>query len=599
MAEKRIINLTEATELSGGDYLVVDSASSGTRKVSGSVINSAIGEVASDLDTLSARVDQIIAPSGEAPSAAEVSDARVGADGVTYTTLGGAIRTQVTDLKSDLDEVEDVVNLEFVSIPVAMETNGLDVNGWRTTNAARSRTAFSLPVDMACSKFVFPPNTKHRFFYYDGYYPDNDPLLLYLADWSTDTVDYISIPTLSDTSVPLKLKIMVGYTDDRTITSANLPTVKIEYFYNKNDGAPYVNGSYPQYGSPPSIRVDNNIYNLSAILPVKPNTAYRSNKFRVTFTFGEGLQVKRALAPADLSNNLLTTNADEYYVLYCWKTTDCDRVYFEEADDYIGGANIENLVPISLKGKYLSLLGDSISSYVGTVPAGNDVYYDGYNSGMDSPSQMWWSVLCDRLGMKPLIIDGYSGAGVTQLQDSAHVGKVPMSSDARCSALHSGTTNPDIIIIAGGVNDYTYALSAQSEPLEWDGLTAPVLGNSFTEAYACMIKKLQTNYPNAIVVCLSTWFTMRGDDNGYTLTHTVGNNKYTQADYNKAIEHVAKQMHVPFIDVSNIGFNRNNFYPTYAEDSSTIPTHPNKVGQGVMGRAIANKLPELVKAYLK
>lgn len=103
MAEKRIINLTEATELSGGDYLVVDSASSGTRKVSGSVINSAIGEVASDLDTLSARVDQIIAPSGEAPSAAEVSDARVGADGVTYTTLGGAIRTQVTDLKSEIN----------------------------------------------------------------------------------------------------------------------------------------------------------------------------------------------------------------------------------------------------------------------------------------------------------------------------------------------------------------------------------------------------------------------------------------------------------------------------------------------------------------
>lgn len=106
MAEKRIINLTEATELSGGDYLVVDSASSGTRKVSGSVINSAIGEVASDLDTLSARVDQIIAPSGEAPSAAEVSDARVGADGVTYTTLGGAIRTQITDLKSDINNVE-------------------------------------------------------------------------------------------------------------------------------------------------------------------------------------------------------------------------------------------------------------------------------------------------------------------------------------------------------------------------------------------------------------------------------------------------------------------------------------------------------------
>ena len=173
-----------------------------------------------------------------------------------------------------------------------------------------------------------------------------------------------------------------------------------------------------------------------------------------------------------------------------------------------------------------------------------------------------------------------------------------MSSDARCSALHSGANNPDIILIAGGLNDYSYALSAQSEPLPWDGKSAPTIGDSFTEAYACMIKKLQTNYPNAVIVALSTWFAMRGTDNGYTLTHTVGQNVYTQQDYNDAIEFVCKQMHIPFIDVSNIGFNRNNFYPTYAEDSSTTPTHPNKTGHGVMGNAIANKLPELVKGYL-
>lgn len=143
-----------------------------------------------------------------------------------------------------------------------------------------------------------------------------------------------------------------------------------------------------------------------------------------------------------------------------------------------------------LNGLKLSLLGDSISSYTGTVPAGNDVYYNGSKAGVTSSSQMWWSVLCSLTGMEPLVIDGYSGSAVTQLEDSAHVSKVPMSSDTRCGRLHSGTTNPDIILIAGGVNDYTYAMSAQSEPLDWDGLTAPTLGDSFTEAYACMIKKL-------------------------------------------------------------------------------------------------------------
>lgn len=255
------------------------------------------------------------------------------------------------------------------------------------------------------------------------------------------------------------------------------------------------------------------------------------------------------------------------------------------------------LLTNSLAGLKLSLLGDSISSYAGTVPTGNDTYYKGNNAGVTSPSQMWWSVLCTETGMEPLVIDGYSGSGVTQLEDSAHTSKIPMSSDTRCSRLHSGTTTPDVILIAGGVNDYTYAMSAQSEPLEWDGLTAPTLGDSFTEAYACMIKKLQTNYPQAAVIALSTWFTMRGDDNGYTLTHTVTANShvYTQADYNAAIESVAKNMHIPYVAVDNIGMNRSNMYPTYASDSSSIPTHPNATGQKLMGEYLAVVLPNIIK----
>ena len=250
-----------------------------------------------------------------------------------------------------------------------------------------------------------------------------------------------------------------------------------------------------------------------------------------------------------------------------------------------------------LEGLKLSVLGDSISSYIGTVPDGNDTYYKGNNSGVSSPSQMWWSVLCAQTGMVPLVIDGYSGSGVTRLQDPAHVSKLPMSSDIRCGRLHLGSAKPDIILIAGGVNDYTYALSTQSESLAWDGSTAPVEGNSFTECYACMIRKLRTNYPSALVSALSTWFTMRGADNGHTLTHTVGSSVYTQADYNAAIEHAARLMHVPYIAVDDIGINRVNMYPDYAIDSPTVPTHPNAAGHQLMGLYIAAVLPVIAATH--
>ena len=58
---------------------------------------------------LQAEIDQIIAPSGEAPSAAEVQNARIGVDGTTYDTLGNAIRTQVSDLKNAFNDLDSLL----------------------------------------------------------------------------------------------------------------------------------------------------------------------------------------------------------------------------------------------------------------------------------------------------------------------------------------------------------------------------------------------------------------------------------------------------------------------------------------------------------
>ena len=171
-----------------------------------------------------------------------------------------------------------------------------------------------------------------------------------------------------------------------------------------------------------------------------------------------------------------------------------------------------------------------------------------------------------------------------------------MSDVSRCQALHTDNASPDVILIAGGVNDYSYAQQASQKPSGWDGKETPINGNSFDETYAVMIKNIQTAYPNAVVVCLSTWFTMRGTDNGYTLLNGEG---LTQTEYDEAIERVAKYMRVPFINVERCGFSRSNFYPTYAEDSSSIPTHPNARGQRIMGELLADVLPQIINAYTR
>lgn len=247
-----------------------------------------------------------------------------------------------------------------------------------------------------------------------------------------------------------------------------------------------------------------------------------------------------------------------------------------------------------LSGRYLSVMGDSISAYQGYIPDGYDYYYTGSNHDVSDVSEMWWSVVCARTGMNRCIINAYSGSGVTQLEDSSHVNKVPMSNAARCAALSDANHTPDVIVIMGGLNDYAYAQSGQSAPLEWDGTSEPVDLASFTQQYAIMIKQIQTNYPNASIVACCTNFSLRGDSNGYTRTHTVGTTKYTQYDYDTAIEHVCGLMNIPYIDISRIGFNPGSYYNAYASDSSTIPTHPNARGQKVLGAYVADRLTEIL-----
>lgn len=53
------------------------------------------------------QIDEIVAPTGEAPNPAEIVNARIGYDNVTYTSLGDAIRTQIEDVYDEIDGITE------------------------------------------------------------------------------------------------------------------------------------------------------------------------------------------------------------------------------------------------------------------------------------------------------------------------------------------------------------------------------------------------------------------------------------------------------------------------------------------------------------
>ena len=115
-------------------------------------INAEASARASADTNLQAQINQIIAPSGEAPSAAEVENARIGADNVTYPTLGDAIRGQVTDLKKEINDC-NVGKTTFGQF-ADFQPYGLNLDGtYLTTQKYRvsTETHISFDYDITCN----------------------------------------------------------------------------------------------------------------------------------------------------------------------------------------------------------------------------------------------------------------------------------------------------------------------------------------------------------------------------------------------------------------------------------------------------------------
>lgn len=96
---------------------------------------------------LNTRIDNIIA--GPASSAEEVIDARLGADGKAYDSLGDAIRDQLSDVNVDASQIANaILNITGDVLPLSLELGSINTNTGRDTertDGAYLRTGF-LPV---------------------------------------------------------------------------------------------------------------------------------------------------------------------------------------------------------------------------------------------------------------------------------------------------------------------------------------------------------------------------------------------------------------------------------------------------------------------
>ena len=237
-----------------------------------------------------------------------------------------------------------------------------------------------------------------------------------------------------------------------------------------------------------------------------------------------------------------------------------------------------------LKGKKLAIIGDSRSTYQGTMPSGNPSYYPrSSGSVITSQSQMWWQRLIDHFGMTLTVNDSYSGGFVASYSgdDAPASAAGILSSDTAISNL--GSTAPDVIIVFAGVNDWNYNHVGIGE---YDGTGSfPASNATFREAYAMMLSKVQQKFPAAdIWLCTNPYCAPAGAAAPISNMPVprAGNGGTSLDAFNAAIRDMARIFGCGLIDFTRCGVNWGNL-KTYATDYDTDRgLHYNAAGNALL-----------------
>lgn len=250
------------------------------------------------------------------------------------------------------------------------------------------------------------------------------------------------------------------------------------------------------------------------------------------------------------------------------------------------GSQIHNF-DSTYAGKKFSILGDSISTFAGYIPSGNKVYYTGSNAGVSGVEDIWWKKLIDALGAELLVAEAWSGSRVTTTAGTEAAGCM-----ARCQSLGTGGTEPDVILVYMGINDFNNAVTLGSYGGEGD---LPTDTAAFREAYAVMLDKILTAYPRAEVWACTLPYCERTGDNVFPERN--GNGETLDA-WNEAIRDLAALFGVKVLEHAKCGLTYQNMDLYMGDYSAGEGLHPNAAGHSLLANnAIRQMDPGVRKRY--
>lgn len=251
-----------------------------------------------------------------------------------------------------------------------------------------------------------------------------------------------------------------------------------------------------------------------------------------------------------------------------------------------GSLIVKEIEQMKLSGKKVSIIGDSISTYNGYIPSGYRYYYP--RGDIQNVNDTWWMSLINETGLVLLKDAAWSGSGVTGNSEGA---ASAACSTQRVSDLADGDTKPDIILIYISTNDWagsTIEVPDSREIGSFDSRSEiPAEGTitNISDAYALMLYKIRTTYPQARVYCITNIEGRQTEDQTYPIEN---DHNQTIHQVNHAITEIAHIFGATVVDLETCGIHYWNV-SSYTVDGTL---HPNKAGAALIKEAVKAKLFE-------
>lgn len=527
-----------------GDYLATDNGTD-TSKISADAL----------FAPLNARIDNIIA-GGTAPSAAEVTDARLGASvlgGVQYASLGDATRGQATTLYEDIINAEMSIgncatkgNLKF---PLINGSYYRSSDGSIGTSSTLSRTEYIPANNLKGALFKSSASARVQVLFFTKSKSLIDYSAVYSGGYTTQVfvpvpqaAAYIAFNVWDGTLAEIELVAVFG---NKTV-SVNPPYDGEGYLYIPNH---WMNGSGTLQTTP----------NLDLVVVPIPNASF-------------------AFINSEASYNAICKAADGTTVLYNGSSgftqiapygrlypipSGTAIIFFNIYKNQVDGiGNYSNYISFirngeGLQGKKIACIGDSIT------------WLDGQSGGYgDSTNFVGYEAVLRKRGadVRNFGWSGYPYADLTAENVNYGIHKQIVTEGA-------DLTDFDIAILFGGANDMLYSspLGASSEDYSSPNLD----GTTFNGAIGGIINYIRSNNANCkIFIC-----TMLPSE-------AVSRSYDVNSEYRDAVIQNGKFWQVPVIDMYTLI----NAHPTSSQFDNYFydVTHPNARGMARIGEIIAN-----------